>query len=999
MGANPAVEAAIEREKLFEAFENLMPFRVQDILLVSSLYDSFILREDGRLNELLIGESYELNLQHVPRITHVKTAAEALALARSDSRFNLIVTNLEVEDMTAAELATEVKRAGLDVPVVVLAYDYREVKNFVARVPHSPIERIFLWQGNARILVSIIKYIEDKMNVEHDTDVMDVPVMLVVEDNIRYYSSFLPVIYTELISQARRLISEGLNVAHKLVRMRARPKILLASDFESAAELTLRYRQNLLGVVLDIEFPRRGQLMPEAGFELARMIRSIVPDVPIVLQSGRTEFMDKAYAEEFSFLQKHSPTLLGDLRNWLIEQVGFGDFVFRLSDRKTEVARASNLNELERALRTVPEESISYHAGRNHFSHWLMARTEFAVAQKLRPRKVSDFGSIEGLRRNLIEAITSYRREQSQTLVGDFNPEMFQPQDTYFLRLGDGSLGGKARGLAFARHLLHPRHMPKQFPSVRICVPRTVVLATDAFDRFIAANELHDFAMRCCSDDEIVERFLAAPLPEDIQTSLRAFLEQVNFPLAVRSSSLLEDSQYQPFSGVYDTFMLGNHDPDLEVRLRQLTEAVKRVYASTFSQHTKIYVRATPYRLEEEKMAVLVQEVVGTTHGPRFYPDFSGVVRSRNFYPMEPQTPKDGFAAVALGMGRAVVGGGKCLTFSPRYPRHLVQFSSVEDILANSQTEFWALELNQRVHHEDPADDLREASFPIRVAETDGTLHMVASTYSVENHAVYDGLSRPGARIVSFAPILKHGLFPLPQILDQVMTIGEDAMGRPVEIEFAVRLPRKLGEDTEFGFLQMRPLVMSREGGELRMGQVAADALLCQSAKVLGHGRIGDLQDVIVVDFHRFERARSHDVAQCVAHFNAQLVSAGRPYLLIGVGRWGSNEPWLGIPVAWDQISGARVIVESGFKDFRVAPSQGSHFFQNLTAFRIGYFTVNPDAGEGFVDWNWLTEQPGIEDQGCVRLLHFEQPATVLMDGKTGRGMIFKPGAGESAEG
>ncbi len=760
MSANPALEAAIEHEKVFEAFENLMPYRVQDILLVSSLYDSFILREDGRLNEMLIGESYELNLQHVPRITHVKTGAEALALARADSRFNLIVTNLELEDMSAADLATEVNRSGIGASVVVLAYDYSEVKSFVSRTPHSPIERIFLWQGNARILISIIKYIEDKMNVEHDTDAMNVPVMLVVEDNIRYYSSFLPVIYTELISQARRLISEGLNVAHKLVRMRARPKILLASDFETGAELALRYRQNLLGVVLDVEFPRRGQVMPEAGFELARLIRSVVPDVPIVLQSGRPEFMDKAYAEEFAFLQKRSPTLLGDLRDWLIAQVGFGDFIFRLPDRKTEVARASNLNELEEALRTVPAESISYHAGRNHFSHWLMARTEFAVAQKLRPRKVSDFASIEVLRRDLIEAITSYRREQSQTLVGDFNPEMFQPLDTYFLRIGDGSLGGKARGLAFARHLLHPRHMPRMYPGVRICVPRTVVLATDTFDRFIAENDLHDFAMRCPGDAEIVERFLASPLPADIQQHLRAFLEKVTFPLAVRSSSLLEDSQYQPFSGVYDTFMLGNHDPDIEVRLRQLTEAIKRVYASTFSQHTKAYVRATPYRLEEEKMAVMIQEVVGSAHGQRYYPEFSGVVRSRNFYPMEPQTPKDGFAAVALGMGRAVVGGGKCLTFSPRYPRHLVQFSSVEDILANSQTEFWALELTPRVHHEDPADDLREVSFPIRTAETDGTLHMVASTYSVENHAVYDGLSRPGARIISFAPILKHGLVP-----------------------------------------------------------------------------------------------------------------------------------------------------------------------------------------------------------------------------------------------
>jgi CheY-like chemotaxis protein len=997
MSTNPALEAVMEQEKLFEAFENLMPFRVQDILLVSSLYDSFILREDGRLNEMLIGESYELNLQHVPRITHVKTGAEALALARSDSRFNLIVSNLEVEDMNAAELATEVKRAGLDVPVVVLAYDYREVKNFVARTPNSPIERIFLWQGNARILISIIKYVEDKLNVEHDTEVMGVPVMLVVEDNIRYYSSFLPVIYTELISQARRLISEGLNVAHKLVRMRARPKILLASNYEEAARLVLLYRENLLGVVLDVEFPRNGKLMPETGFELARMIRSIVPDVPIVLQSGRPEFMAKAHAEEFSFLQKRSPTLLGDLSHWLVEQVGFGPFIFRLPDRKTEVARASNLNELERALRTVPAESISYHAGRNHFSHWLMARTEFAVAQKLRPRKLSDFASIEVLRRDLIEAITSYRRDQSRTLVGDFNAEMFQPADSFFLRIGDGSLGGKARGLAFARHLLHPKHMPRRFSGVNIAVPRTVVLATDVFDRFIADNDLHDFAMRCASDDEIVTRFLASPLPEPIQADLRAYLENVTFPLAVRSSSLLEDSQYQPFSGVYDTFMLGNHDRDLEVRLKQLMEAIKRVYASTFSQHSKAYVRATPYRLEEEKMAVLVQHVVGTAHGQRYYPDFSGVVRSRNFYPVAPVTVKDGFAAVALGMGRAVVGGGKCLTFSPRYPRHLLQFSSVEDILANSQTEFWALELTPRVHHQDPADDLREVSFHLKVAETDGTLQMLASTYSVENHAVYDGLSRPGARIVSFAPILKHGLFPLPQILEQLMTVGEDAMGRPVEIEFAVKLPERGGEDAEFGFLQMRPLVMSREGEELKMGEVDPAQLVCQSAMVLGHGRIQDLHDVIVVDFHRFERAQSYDVAQSVAHFNSQLSAQGKPYALIGVGRWGSNESWLGIPVTWDQISGARVIVEAGFRDFRVTPSQGSHFFQNLTAFQIGYFTVNPDAGEGFVDWEWLTAQPGTEANGCVRLLHFDKPLSVVMDGKTSRGMIFKPEVEESA--
>jgi CheY-like chemotaxis protein len=977
-------------ERLFEGFENLMPFRVNDILLVSSLYDSFILREDGRLNELLMGESLELGIHQVPGITHVSSGAEAVRMARSQPRFNLIVTNLQVGDMNAAQLAHEIKAAGLDVPVVVLAYDYREITNFIARNPHTDIERIFLWQGNARILISIVKYIEDKRNVGHDTDTMGVPAILVVEDDIRYYSIFLPVIYTEIISQSRRLISEGLNIAHKLVRMRARPKILLCSSYEEAAEQVTRYRDYLLAVVSDVEFPREGKLTPEAGFELARMVREVVPDVPIILQSSRAEFMERAYAEEFAFLQKRSPTLLGDLQRILIEQVGFGDFVFLLNDRKTEVGRATDLNALETLLHTVPLESLAYHGERNHFSHWLMARTEFALAQKLRPHKVSDFGSYEQLRHDLIESIAEYRREQSQTHIGEFNPATFQGGDNFFLQIGGGSLGGKARGLAFIRYLLHQRRIVNAFPEVRISVPPTLVLTTQVFDGFLRDNNLLDFAIHCTDDDQLVERFLAASFPVPLLDKLFAFLQEVRYPLAVRSSSLLEDSQYQPFSGVYETFMLANHNPDVEVRLEQLVEAIKRVLASTFTQHAKSYMRATPYRLEEEKMAVLLQQVVGAVHGSRFYPDFSGVVQSRNFYPLPPVGVDDGFAAVALGLGRAVVGGGRCLTFSPRHPRHLVQFSSVEDILANSQTQFWALDLDHAAPPEHVME-LRERVFGLKDAEADGTLQLLGSTYSVDNHAVYDGLSRAGPRIVSFAAILKHGLFPLPAILDQLMKIGEEALGRPVEIEFAARLSRQPDEAADFGFLQLRPLVLSREGEEVQLEEVAPDRLVCQSAQVLGHGRLRDLQDIVVVDFHRFERARSHEVAQSVAHFNAQLSEHNKPYLLIGVGRWGSTDPWLGIPVSWDQISGARVIVECGFRDLRVTPSQGSHFFQNLTAFQIGYFTVNPDAGEGFVDWQWLSAQPAVEENGCVRHLHFAAPLVVLMNGKTSQGMIFKP--------
>ena len=986
----PTIPAPIlDVEERFEAFENLMPFRVQNILLVSSLYDSFILREDGRLNELLIDESLEMNLRQIPNITHVSSCAEALELAKSNPQFNLIVTNLAVGDMNAAQLAREVRRAGLDVPVAVLGYDYREIKDFVARNPATDIDRVFLWQGTARILIAIVKYVEDKRNVLHDTRAMGVPVLLVVEDNIRYYSSFLPVIYTELIKQSRRVIQEGINVAHKLVRMQARPKILLSSNFEEASELVQQYREYIFGVVSDVEFPWEGKLSPEAGFELARMVRSLTPDVPVVLQTSRTEFRPRAQAQGYSFLRKRSPTLLKDLRRILTDQFGFGDFVFRMPEQG-EVGRAKDLTELEEMLQTVPADSLMFHAQRNHFSHWLMARTEFALAAKLRPRRVSDFNGPEHLRHDLIESINDYRREQNEVLIGDFKADTFKPSQSNFLRIGSGSLGGKARGLAFVRHLLRTRRITKRFPGVRITVPPAVVIATDMFDQFLSENNLGDFALHCDDDNEIQQRFLDSPLPAPLIENLQAFLDEVRYPLAVRSSSLLEDSQYQPFTGVYETFMLGNQQGGSRARLDELSEAIKRVYASTFSQHAKSYVRATPYRLEEEKMAVILQQVVGTLHGQRFYPDFSGVVRSHNFYPVPPMSFDDGIAAVALGLGRTVVDGGKCLMFCPRYPKNLLQFSSVEDILANTQTEFCALELDA-VPPEGPGH-LREARFGLDVAEKDGTLHAVASTYSADNQAVYDGLSRPGARVVTFAPMLKLGMFPLAQILELLVRAGEEALGNPVEIEFAVRLPR--GEEpADFGFLQIRPLTVARDHQDLAIDDVDPAHVLCRSTKVLGNGRIENLHDIVVVDSHRFERSRSQVVAKAVAHFNASLNAENRPYLLVGVGRWGSNDPWLGIPVEWDEISGARAIVEAGFRDFRVTPSQGSHFFQNLTAFQVGYFTVNPDAGEGAVDWEWLAEQPAVGEQECVRHLRFSEPLRLVMNSKKSQGVIFKPNA------
>jgi CheY-like chemotaxis protein len=987
--ASPRLEPELSGS--FAGFQDLMPWRVQDILLVSSLYDSYTLQEDGRLNELILSEFLDLNLHHTPGITRVSCGAEALALAREQPRFNLIVTTVETGDMDAGRLAREVRAAGLDVPVVVLGYDARELGDFMARADTSAIERCFLWQGNARILIAIVKYIEDQRNAAHDTRATGVRVILLVEDDIRYYSSFLPTIYTELISQSERLISEGMNLSHKLVRLRARPKILLCTTFEEAWERVLSFRDDLLGIITDVEFPRGGEPSREAGFELARMARAAVPDLPIMLQSGRLEFAAQARAAGLPFILKGSDTLLHDLRRFLVEQFAFGDFVFRLPDGR-EVDRARDLKSLEEKLHTVPAESIGYHGERNHFSNWLTARTEFALAHRLRPRKVSDFASLEDLRLNLIDSIAEYRREQAESLVGDFDRLAFDASGLFFARIGNGSLGGKARGLAFVRQLLGRQHVHRRVPGVHVGVPPAVVLATGVFDRFLAENGLLDLALHSSDDEEILRRFLGARFPEDVRADLAAFLGRVHYPLAVRSSSLLEDSQYQPFTGVYETFMLANNHPDPHLRLGRLVEAVKRVYASTFSRHAKAYLRATPYRLEEEKMAVIIQKVVGGMHGHRFYPDFSGVARSQNFYPTPPLTPEDGVAAVALGLGRSVVEGEKCLTFCPRYPQHLVQFSSVKDILANSQRQFWALEL-QPAENGDAEQGLRESRFDLEAAEADGTLFALGSTYSHENRAVYDGLSRPGVRLVSFAPILKHGVFPLAETLALLLDIGRRGMNRPTEIEFAVRLDVPSGEPREFGLLQMRPLVLSRETEALKIDEVEPARLVCRSNKVLGNGLIDDLRDVVMVDFHRFDRAQSRQAARAVARFNAELIARGAPYLLIGVGRWGSTDPWLGIPVTWDEIAGARVIVEAGFRDVRVTPSQGSHFFQNLTSFQIGYFTANPELGEGCVDWDWLGSQPAEAAEGHVRLLHFQRPLVVKMNGKQNQGVIYKPQA------
>ena len=965
-------------------FSDLARFRVHDILLVSSLYDSFILAEDGELNEVILKEFLDLNVRHTPGITHVSSAGEAVALAGDPGRYNLVITSSYLGDMPAGALAERLRQSGIETPVVALAYDVREVAELTDAAAPSPLDRVFLWQGDVRLVPAIVKYIEDRRNVAHDTGVFGVQAILVIEDNVRYYSSFLPTIYTELMHHAHRLVPEGVNLSHKLMRMQAQPKILLCGSYEEAWQYFVDYKEHILGVISDIEFPRGGRIVRDAGLDFAQEVRARQPDVPVMLQSSRIENQSLARSVGASFLVKNSPTLLQQLRRFMVEHLGFGDFVFRLPDGR-EVGRARDLRELEERLATLPAESVAYHAERNHFSRWFKARTEFALAHELRPRQVSDFETVEGLRRAVLRAIRDYRAQTQRGVIVDFDRTTFNPA-TPFCRIGGGSLGGKARGLAFVDLLLNDSRLSDRFRDVRIAVPPAVVLGTDVFDDFLERNQLRGFALDSSDPREIEDRFVGGELSAEISRDLAALLALIRHPIAVRSSSLLEDSQFQPFAGIYDTFMLPNDHPRVDVRLRQLLTAVKRVYASTFSPAAKRYFTDGPYRLEEEKMAVVLQRIVGSGHGPRFYPSLAGVARSHNFYPLPPMRSEDGIAAVALGLGETVVAGEPCFRFCPRYPRHIVQFSSVSDTLANAQREFRALELGGT----DSVGGFLPGRFELTAAEEDGTLALVGSTYSPENDAVYDGVSRPGVRLVTFAPVLKHGLFPLAEIVDALLQIGVQGTSGPVEIEFAVNVPAK--DVAEFGVLQLRPLGRVRQAAEPDLPPAARDTLVCESSSVLGHGTVDDIRDAVVVDAKRFDRSRTREIARDVARFNAGLTAAGRPYLLIGAGRWGSADPLLGIPVTWDQIAGARAIVEAGFADFKVTPSQGSHFFQNLAAGSIGYFTVNPDAGDGFVDWEWLAAQPAAAETGFVRHLRFGAPLIVMINGKAHTGRVMKPG-------
>lgn len=969
------------------AFQELMLQRVQRILLVSSLYDSFILSEEGQLQETLLGQFSDLNLVNTPDLTRVPDGTAALNRIQRTGEFDLVISSIQAGGTDAVELTRQLREEGVFVPVVVLAYSNRELADFVASNDTSLLDGVFLWQGDARILLAIIKHVEDRRNVAHDTGEFGVPAIIVVEDNVRFYSSFLPVIYSEIFEHMQRLLSEDLNLSLKMLRMRARPKVLLCQTYEEAWRYFSVYEEQILGIISDIEFNRDGVLDRRAGLDLTSRIHAARPDARIVLQSSLPENRALAEQVEASFLLKGSPLLLHQLRLILAERFGFGDFVFRLPDG-SEVGRAHNLRSLVEKLGSVPDESITHHGARNHFSNWMKARTEFSLAARLRAVKAEEFENAENLRNHLLHTIAQHQRQRSLSVVADFDSERLD-LGTGIMRIGGGSLGGKARGIAFANRVLQRSEVGEQFPDVGVFVPASVVLGTRVFDEFMETAALDRFAIASESDDETLARFLAQPLPPHVIEDLREFLMAVHYPLAVRSSSLLEDSPAQAFAGVYQTYMLPNNHPDLEVRLKHLQSAVKRVYASMFASDAKAYVSATSFRVEEEKMAVLVQRLVGTQRGDRFYPDFAGVARSHNFYPQPPARCEDGVVAVALGMGRTVVDGEPCVRFSPRHPQNLIEFSSVKDSLASSQREFYALDLGKSFGDGEFVELRR---YGLDVAERDGSLARTGSTYMPEDDRVVDGISRPGVRLVTFAQVLKHGAFPLPELLNHLLEFCARGTNSPVEIEFAGTFGTKERRPA-LAFLQLRPLALATESDDIRIDEVGNSSLICRSSQVLGNGRISGIHDIVAVDINRFDRQKSTEVVQVLASLNATLQKRKRPYLLIGVGRWGSSDPHLGIPVAWNQIAGARAIVEAGFRDVRVAPSQGTHFFQNLTSCQVGYFTANPDAGDGMVDWAWLMEQPAATEDGCVRHLEFDEPVIVKMDGRTGEGVIIKPGA------
>lgn len=974
------------------SFNLLMKRRIYQILLISSTYDSFMLEEDGRIDETIFMEYVSLNLRYPPQFLKVTSEEEAFEVLE-DKRVELVISMLNIEKTDTFDLAIRIKQKYPQIPIVVLTPFSREVNLKLAEKNLTAIDYVFCWLGNADILLAIIKLIEDKMNIDHDMK-QGVQSILLVEDSIRFYSSYLPNIYKILLKQSKTFVAEGLNEHQKMLRMRGRTKILLATNYEEAREMWRKYKSNLLGIITDISFKREGITDKTAGIRFVERVRAEDEYMPVLFQSTDTEYETVAEEMKVGFINKRSKTLSIELRNYINEHFFFGDFIFIDPRNGREITRAVDLKSLQDKIFEIPDDSLLYHMERNHFSKWLNARALFPIAEMFKEVSVTAFDDdMDEAKRYLFDSITAFRINKAKGVIADFDRDRY---DEYlqFARIGEGSIGGKARGLAFLDSLIKRNRLTDYFADVVISIPRTVVLGTDIFDEFMEENNLYEIALSDRNDKEILTRFVKARLPFRIHEDLYRFISCINNPIAIRSSSLLEDSHYQPFAGIYSTYMIPNIKFNDRVMIDKLGEAIKSVYASAYFKDSKSYMAATLNMIDEEKMGIVLQEVTGRQYGDRFYPAISGVARSINFYPIAPERPEDGIANIAFGLGKYIVDGGVGIRFSPRYPRKILQLSTPDLALSETQKTFFALDLRPESFSPSTDDTVNLLKLRIKEAEVDSALKLVASTFDYDSHQLKEGTLYDGKRIVTFSQLLSHDTMPLAEIIRMALEIGQREMNKPVEIEFAVNLDLPKDQPKVFSLLQIRPIAGQDETIHLKQEEILREETLLISNHALGNGIIKNIQDVIYIKPETFEASRSQEMVHRLDRLNDQFTSGKKNYILIGPGRWGSSDPWLGIPVKWPQISSARLIVESGLEHYRIDPSQGTHFFQNLTSFRVGYFTVNPFINEGYYDLEFLNAHPAAFEDEYVRHVHFEKPLRVAIDGKKNFGVVFKPDAG-----
>lgn len=968
-------------------FANLMNKRIYNVLLIATKYDAFMLEDDGRVDEQIFNEYTSLSLRYPPRFTQVTTEEEALNELKNRN-FELIICmpNMDNRDIFAA--ATEIKVHYPNIPIVVLTPFSKEVSKRMANEDLSAIDYVFSWLGNSELLLAIIKLIEDKMNAPDDTASVGVQIILLVEDSVRFYSSALPHLYKFVLEQSQMFAKEALNEHQSMLRMRGRPKIKLARTYEEAVRIFDQYRDNMLGIISDMSFMHDGAKDPYAGYKFGQYVRKTGLIIPLVLESS--ESSNAVYAKELnaSFIDKNSKSYPQDLRASIMRRFGFGDFVIIDPHTKQEIMHIKDLKDLQTKVFQIPDDSLVFHLSRNHFSRFFYSRAIFPPAEVLKHVDVSDYKDMNEARQLIFDLIVQYRRMKNSGVVAVYQKDRFDEYSN-FARIGDGSLGGKGRGLAFIGAMVK-RYPKLEHENFMVTIPKTVVVCTDIFDEFMETNGLYPVALSDNDDETILRYFLRASLPSKLIEDLMAFFDVVKGPIAVRSSSLLEDSHYQPFAGIYSTYMVPKIEEKYDM-LRTVSDAIKAVYASVFFRDSKAYMTATSNLIDQEKMAVVLQEVVGSRYGDHFYPTLSGVARSLNFYPIGNEKAEDGIANIALGLGKYIVDGGQTLRFSPRHPHNILQMSTMDLALRETQTRFYALDLKNMAERFSVDDAFNLLKLSVKDADADGALRYIVSTFDPYDQIIRDGYYPGGRKILSFCNILQHDVFPLASTLDYLLGIGQNEMGRPVEIEFAVNIDQADPKRATFYLLQIRPIVDNKEVMDEDLSLVRNEDTLLSSTSVLGHGVVGDVYDVVYVKTGSFNSSNTQAIAYEIERINRGFTDREQGYVLVGPGRWGSSDPWLGVPVKWPHISNARVIVECGLENYRVDPSQGTHFFQNLTSFGVGYFTINPFKGDGWFDEAFLNAQPAVEETDFLRHVRFERPIVIKMDGKRSLGVVMKP--------